>query len=123
MRSLGARPIDVLEKDQAVMTPLPPIPPVTGLRCRVRLARDYYVRVDSVDYLVHPRMIGRLVDVTATLTRVVVLCGVEIVADHPRCWAKRVSVTDPARVAAAKSLRASFAEQKRVRGCWSDGRS
>lgn len=115
VRSLGGRPIDVLERDLTVMTPLPPIPPVTGLRTRVRLARDYYVRVDSVDYSVHPRVIGRLVDVTATLTRVVVVCGLEVVADHPRCWAKRVTVTDPVHVAAAKSLRAAYAQQKRVR--------
>ena len=94
------------------MTSLPPIPPVTGLRHRVRLARDYYVRVDSVDYSVDPRVIGRLVDVTATLTRVVVTCGGAVVADHQRSWAARVTVTDPAHVAAAKSLRAAYAAQR-----------
>jgi transposase len=115
VRSLGGRPVEVVGKDLAVMTPLPPIPPVTGLRTRVRLARDYYVRIDSVDYSVHPRVIGRLVDVTATLSRVVVTCGAEVVADHPRCWAKRVTVTDPAHVAAAKVLRRAYSEQKRDR--------
>ena len=29
----------------------------------MRLARDYYVRVDTNDYSVDPRVIGRLVDV------------------------------------------------------------
>ncbi|MBG6240103.1 enamine deaminase RidA (YjgF/YER057c/UK114 family) [Mycetocola sp. CAN_C7] len=115
VRSLAGRPVDVLERDRAAMTALPPMPPVTGLRSRVRLARDYYVRIDSVDYLVDPRVIGRLVDVTATLTRVLVTCGGQVVADHARCWADRVVVTDPAHVAAAKSLRRSFADDRRAR--------
>ena len=61
IRSLGGRPIDVLERDLAAMTPLPPRPPVTGLRNRVRRGRDYYVRIAGNDYSVDPRVIGRLV--------------------------------------------------------------
>ena len=56
------------------MTALPPIAPVVGLANRVRLARDYYVRVDTNDYSVDPQVIGRFVDVTASPTRVVVTC-------------------------------------------------
>jgi hypothetical protein len=37
---------------------------------RVRLGRDYYVRIDASDYSVDPAVIGRLVDVTADLKRV-----------------------------------------------------
>lgn len=36
VRSLGGRPADVLEQDLAVMTALPPHPPVTGFQARVR---------------------------------------------------------------------------------------
>jgi transposase len=39
VRSLAGRPVDALGTDLAAMTVLPPIPPVTGLRARVRLAR------------------------------------------------------------------------------------
>ena len=84
VRSLGGRPIDALDRDLASMTVLPPHPPTTGLQARVRLGRDYYVRVDSNDYSVDPRVIGRLVDVTATLTRVIVVCDGTAVADHER---------------------------------------
>lgn len=100
------------------MTVLPPVPPVTGLRARVRLARDYYVRVDTVDYSVDPRVIGRLVDVTATLTRVVVTCVGQVVADHERCWARQVTVTDPEHVTLAKSLRSAYTADRvaRARG-------
>lgn len=114
VRGFG-RPVDAWPADRARMITLPPVAPVTGTRTRVRLARDYYVRVDSVDYSVDPRVIGRLVDVTATLTRVVATCGGQVVADHERCWADRVTVTDPAHVATAKVLRAAYAVERAAR--------
>jgi len=112
VRSLGGRPIDVLDRDLAAMTGLPPRPPSTGLQARVRLGRDYYVRLDGNDYSVDPRMIGRLVDVTATLTRVIVVCDGRVVADHERCWANHAVVTDPAHVQTARGLRATFSAAK-----------
>lgn len=106
---------DVLDRDLAAMTVLPPIPPVTGLVNRVRLARDYYVRVDANDYSVDPRAIGRLVDVTATLSRVIVVCDGRTVADHERCWARHAVITDPGHVQIARGLRSSFSAAKRDR--------
>ena len=97
------------------MTALPPVAPVVGLANRVRLARDYYVRVDTNDYSVDPRVIGRLVDVSATPTRVSVTCDGVVVAAHERCWAHRVVVTDPAHVATAKGLRAAFSADRAAR--------
>ena len=55
VRVLGARPVDALVEGRARMLALPPIAPTTGLRTTVNLARDYYVRIDSVDYSVDPR--------------------------------------------------------------------
>ncbi|MBD7958852.1 IS21 family transposase [Microbacterium sp. Sa4CUA7] len=115
IRSLGGRPVDVLDRDLAAMTALPPHPPATGLQARVRLGRDYYVRVDGNDYSVDPRVIGRLVDVTATLTRVIVVCDGSAVADHERSWATGGVVTDPAHVVIAKGLRSQYAAAKRDR--------
>lgn len=115
IRSLGGRPVDVLDRDLQAMTALPPHPPSTGLQARVRLGRDYYVRVDGNDYSVDPRMIGRLVDVTATLTRVIVVCDGTAVADHERCWASAAVVTDPAHVMIAKGLRSQYSAAKRDR--------
>ncbi len=115
VRSLGGRPVDVLDRDLAAMTVLPPHPPATGLQARVRLGRDYYVRVDGNDYSVDPRVTGRLVDVTATLTRVIVVCDGTAVADHERCWATAATVTDPGHVVTAKGLRSQFSAAKRER--------
>jgi hypothetical protein len=66
------------------------------------------VRVDSSDYSVDPVVIGRLVDVTADLTRVEVRHAGRLVAAHERVWARGVTITDPAHVAAAKVLREQY---------------
>jgi transposase len=115
VRATGARRIDALPVDLAAMTALPPVAPVVGLTNRVRLARDYYVRLDTDDYSVDPNVIGRFVDVHASPTRVVVTCDGSVVADHERCWAHRVVVTDPAHVGAAATLRAAFNKAKAAR--------
>jgi transposase len=105
MRVLGCAPNDRLEADRAAMLPLPPVPPVTGLRRFARLPRDYYVRVDSNDYSVHPTAIGRRIEIRADLDRVQVLCEGRLVADHGRCWAEHQSLTDPVHAQAAAALR------------------
>ena len=83
-------------------------PPAVGWVNRVRLGRDYYVRVDSSDYSVDPAVIGRFVDVTADLARVEVRLEGRLVAAHDRVWARGMTITDPAHVAAAKVLREQF---------------
>jgi transposase len=55
VRSIQGRPVDLLEAERPLMLPLPPVTPPIGLTHRVRLGRDYYVRVDTVDYSVDPR--------------------------------------------------------------------
>ncbi len=74
--------MDLLEADRAAMLPLPPIPLHLGWRNRIRLGRDYYVRLDTNDYSVDPAVIGRMVDVAADLERVRVRAEGRIVADH-----------------------------------------
>jgi len=54
VRAIHGRPVEVLETDYTAMTPLPPIDPPVGLCSRIRLARDYYVRVDANDYSLRP---------------------------------------------------------------------
>lgn len=54
-------------------------------------------------------------DVEASLGRVRVTCAGQVVADHERCWADRVTVTDPKHVAIAKQLRAAYAADRAAR--------
>ena len=112
VRTLKARPVDLLTRDKAAMLPLPPVAPAVGWVNRVRLGRDYYVRVDSCDYSVDPAVIGAFVDVTADLNRVQVHHQGRLVASHARVWARGMTVTDPAHVAAAKVLREQFQQPR-----------
>ncbi|HEX5696860.1 MAG TPA: IS21 family transposase [Acidimicrobiia bacterium] len=105
MRVLGCSPADRLEADRSAMLALPPVPPVVGDRRSQRLPRDYYVRVDSNDYSVHPSAIGRRIEILTGLDRVQVLCEGRVVADHARCWAQHQSITDAAHAQAATVLR------------------
>ncbi|MBD3948036.1 IS21 family transposase [Nocardioides ganghwensis] len=108
VRTIKARPVDLLDADRAAMLPLPPVAPVVGWVNRVRLGRDYYVRLDSNDYSVDPNVIGRFVDVHADLARVEVRHEGRLVAAHDRVWARGMTITDPAHVAAAKVLREQY---------------
>jgi transposase len=114
VRTMKARPIDLVDVDRAAMLALPPIPPRVGWVNQIRLGRDYYVRVDSNDYSVDPTVIGRLVTVTADLDRVWVRADGRLVADHQRVWARHMTVTDPVHVATALQLRERFVEPRRV---------
>ena len=106
--TIKTRPVDLLETDQAAMLALPPAVLHLGWRNHVRLGRDYYVRVDTSDYSVGPRAIGVRVDVAADLEVVRVKHGGRLVAEHPRRWARGMTVTDPAHVTAAATLRHAY---------------
>jgi transposase len=108
VRTTHAKPVDRLETDRAAMLLLPPVPPVVGWRKQVRLGRDYYVRVASNDYSVDPTWIGRMVEVHADLEQVQVRLEGRLIAEHPRMWARGLTVTDAAHVETAKRLRQEF---------------
>jgi hypothetical protein len=108
VRATGARPDEALEADRAAMVALPRVAPAVGLRSRVRLGRDYYVRLDGNDYSVDPRLIGRIVDVQASPSQVTVVHDGLDVAVHQRCWAKRAVITDPEHVRIAAELRTEY---------------
>ena len=108
MRVLHGRPVDRFGDDLEAMVDLPATAPVVGLSNRVRLGRDYYVRIASNDYSVDPRVIGRFVDVHASLTTVAVTCDGRQVACHRRCWATEMTITDSAHRVIAKTLRTEY---------------
>jgi hypothetical protein len=112
VRTIGASPVQRFDADLAAMLPLPPIRLHLGWRNRIRLGRDYYVRLDTNDYSVDPTVIGRLVDVTADLEQVRVRADGRIVADHPRVWARGTTVTDPIHVEIAAALRKEFQQPR-----------
>jgi len=108
VRTLNARPVDLLDADRAGMLPLPPVAPQPGWRNRIRLGKDYYVRLDTSDYSVDPAVIGRFIEVTADLDRVRARADGCLVADHVRVWARSRTVTDPAHLETARRLRSQY---------------
>ena len=114
VRTIKAAPLELIDADRAAMLPLPPIPLHLGWRNKIRLGRDYYVRLDTNDYSVDPTMIGSMVDVAADLDRVRVRAQGRVVADHVRVWARGTTITDPAHVATAARLRKQFQQPHAV---------
>ncbi len=108
IRSLGARPSELIGADRAKMLALPPITPTVGFSQRVRLGRDYYVRVLGNDYSIDPTAIGRLIDVHADLRQVTASLQGQLITSHPRSWGSRANVTDPSHVVRAAKLRQAF---------------
>jgi transposase len=105
-RTLQCRPVDRIVEDRRAMMGFPPVLPDPTLRFSTRIARDHHVRVDTCDYSVHPRAIGRRVEVRVDLDSVTVMLAGEVVAHHRRSLAKHRTITDPAHVAARAALRA-----------------
>jgi hypothetical protein len=100
---LRCRPSERIDADLAAMMPLPPVLPDTDWRTQIRLGADHWVRVDTNDYSVHPKAIGRRIEVRMDADEVTVSCGGEVVARHERVLAKHVTVTDPAHDAARRA--------------------
>ena len=75
----------------------------------VRLPRDHYVRVDTCDYSVNPRFVGRRVDVRVTLDEVVATCAGVEVARHARCLAAHQTLTLPEHGQIARTMRVEHA--------------
>ncbi len=94
------------------MLPLPPVAPQVGHRSRIRLGRDYFVRITGSDYSVHPIIIGRMVEASADLDRVTITGEGRPVGAHRRSWLSAATVIDPAHVEAAARLRAAFQQPK-----------
>lgn len=114
VRTTKAAPVDLIDADRAAMLALPPVPLHLGWRNKIRLGRDYYVRLDTNDYSVDPTVIGRMVDVAADLERVRVRAEGRIVAEHDRVWARGMTLTDPAHVEVAGRLRKQFQQPRAV---------
>ena len=103
--TIRARPSERIWEDRGAMIALPPVLPDPALRYGTLVGRDHYVRVDTNDYSVHPRFIGRRVEVGVGLDEVVVTCGGEEAARHRRSWATHRTLTDPAHARARSAMR------------------
>lgn len=89
------RPAEAVFEDRGAMMTFPPVLPDPSWRFTTRLPRDHYVRVNTNDYSVNPRYVGRRVEVRVTLDEVVATCDGTEVARHRRSLAKHQSLLAP----------------------------
>jgi transposase len=96
-----------LSKERERMRPLPRRLPDTDRRFVIRVAAQPYLRVDTNDYSLDPRLAGRRVEVRvsqAEITAVALDTG-ELAARHRRRFARHLTFTDDGHQAALDRLR------------------
>ncbi|MFN2487078.1 MAG: IS21 family transposase [Acidimicrobiia bacterium] len=104
-QTLRLRPTDRLSEDRRAMMSFPPVLPDPALRLSLRLPRDHWVRIGTCDYSVHPRAIGRRIEVRVDCDQVMISLAGQPVGSHPRSWARHRTITDPDHVTAAETMR------------------
>jgi transposase len=106
-RVIRAVPAERLAAERERMRPLPDPLPDTDRRFIVRVPPQPYVRVDTNDYSLDPRLAGRRVEVRVSQrqVRAVALDTGELCASHRRVFARHLTRTDPAHQAELERLR------------------
>ncbi len=87
------------------MGTLPPVLPDVAWHSSLRLGRDHYIRYGTCDYSVHPKAIGRRIQVQADLEWVTATLEGEEVARHRRSLVAHQTLTDPAHGRARREMR------------------
>jgi transposase len=106
-RVIRAVPAERLAQERERMRPLPAPLPDSDRRFVVRVPPQPYVRVDTNDYSLDPRLAGRRVEVTVgqRAIRAAALDTGEPCASHRRVFARHLTLTDPAHQAELERLR------------------
>lgn len=106
-RTLRCRPADRLAEELTVMRALPERMPDVDRRFVTRIAPDPYVRVDSNDYSLDPRLVGRRVELRVSQLEVlaVALDTGELACRHRRSFARQRTITALEHARALRELR------------------
>jgi transposase len=106
-RTTRAVPAERLEREQALMRPLPALMPDSDRRFVIRVAQQPYLRFDRNDYSLDPRLAGRRVEVRISQSEVWAVCldSGELACRHRRRFARHLTFTDPAHQAELDGLR------------------
>jgi hypothetical protein len=94
-KTLRCRPVDRLVEERARMTPLPARELDLDGRLVVRVPADPHIRVDTNDYSLDPRMVGRRVEVRVSQREITAVCldTGELAGRHERSFAKHRTIT------------------------------
>jgi transposase len=111
-RTLRCRPLDRLTEELQLMRPLPERLPDVDRRFVTRVPPDPYVRVDTCDYSLDPRLVGRRVEVRVSQREVVAVAleTGEPACQHVRSFARHRTITALEHARALRELRGAPAE-------------
>jgi len=107
LRTIRARPAERLAKERESMRALPEAMPETDRRFVIRVPPQPYLRWDTNDYSLDPRVAGRRVEVRIAQQEIsaIALDTGALISRHPRSFAKGLTFTDPAHQAGLDQLR------------------
>jgi hypothetical protein len=98
---------EAFEQERPQLLALPDNPFETDERVEVSVGKTPYVRFDLNDYSVPHTQVQRSVTVMASLTRVRVFDGSEVIAEHPRVYGKAEQIENPLHIQALVSAKRS----------------
>ena len=106
-RTLRCRPIDRLAEELTVMRPPPERMPDVDRRLVTRIAPDPYVRVDTNDYSLDPRLVGRRVELRISQREILAACldTGGLACRHARSFARHRTITALEHARALRELR------------------
>jgi transposase len=106
-RTLRCRPADRLVEELTVMQPLPDQMPDVDRRLVTRVPPDPYVRVDSNDYSLDPRLVGRRVELRISQRELLAVAfdTGELACRHRRSFARHRTITALEHARALRELR------------------
>ena len=97
-KSLTVR--EAFAREQPELLTLPDNPFPTDERVEVSAGKTPYVRFDLNDYSIPHTHVRQLLTVAASLTRVRVLDGLDVIAEHTRSYSKGEQIEDPKHIKA-----------------------
>jgi transposase len=111
-KTLRERPIDRLRVEREHMTALPSELPDTARRWVTRVPPDPYLRLDTNDYSLDPRLVGQRVEIRAGQREVtaIALDTGEIACQHTRVFARHQTITALDHARALRAARRAPAE-------------
>ncbi len=111
-RTLRCRPLDRLAEELTLMRPLRERLPDVDRRVVTRVPPDPYVRVDTNDYSLDPRLVGRRVELRVSQREVlaVALETGELACQHRRSFARHRTITALEHARLLRQLRGAPAE-------------
>jgi transposase len=106
-RTLRCRPADRLAEELRLMRPLSEAMPDVERRLVTRVAPDPYLRVDTNDYSLDPRLVGRRVELRVSQREILAACleTGEVACRHARSFARHRTITALEHARALRELR------------------